>query len=68
MDDRETVKNKLRDKRVYLSDGVPIDKAAIIAECGRVMKVVDSNTMSEDALILVDTASLHKNDPLASPR
>jgi hypothetical protein len=68
MDDREIAKNKLRDKRVYPTNGMQIGKTMPVAECGRVVKAAHSNAMPENALMLVDAMCLHKNDPLAPPR
>ena len=68
MDDREITENKLRDKRIYPAEGVQIDGTTPAAECGRIIRTADSNAMTEDALMLVDTVCIHKNDPLAPPR
>ncbi len=67
MKDRNQVKEQLSGKRVYSSDGVPIGKAMLIAECGRVMAVEDTSDIPPDVLQLVDTVCINRNDPL-NPR
>jgi hypothetical protein len=53
---------KLREKRIFRSDGVPNGKAVLLAECGRVMAVLDLNDLPDDALALTDTVCLNSED------
>lgn len=67
MNDCSRINAQLRDKRVYASDGVPIGKAMLIAECGRVMAVEDITDLPSDLLNLVDTVCVNRDDPM-NPR
>lgn len=64
MDQRSRIAEQLRGKLVYASDGVPIGKAMLLAECGRVMAVEDITDMSPQLLQLVDTVCVNRDDPL----
>ncbi len=65
------IPEKLRDKRVYISDGVPKGKIILLAECGRVMAIVDIADPPDDLIMLTDTVCIHyedaRNDEAASP-
>lgn len=67
MDDRDRIAEQLRDKRVYASDGVPVGKAMLLAECGRVMDGVDIADIPADRLQLADSVCVNRDDPL-NPR
>lgn len=67
MTSRSRVKEQLEGKRVHSSDGVPIGKAILVAECGRVMAVEDITDLPPDLLRLVDTVCINREDPL-NPR
>ena len=56
---------KLRDKRIFRSDGVPNGTAVLLAECGRVMAVLDLKDLPDDALALTDTVCLNHEDAAA---
>lgn len=64
MNQRNRIAEQLRGKFVYASDGVPVGKAMLLAECGRVMAVEDITDMSPQLLQLVDTVCVNRNDPL----
>ncbi len=64
MTDRSHIEEQLRGKLVYASDGVPLGKAMLLAECGRVMAVEDITDLSPDLLKLVDTVCVNRDDPL----
>lgn len=57
-----SVAEKLSDKRVFVSSGVPAGKAMLLAECGRVMAVVPLEDLPEDQLLLTDTVCLSHMD------
>ncbi len=65
MDDAARIADKLRDKNVYATDGVPVGKIMFLAECGRVMEVADIADMPLDRLQLADTVCVNRADPLA---
>lgn len=65
MDDASQIADKLRDKNVYATDGVPVGKIMFLAECGRVMDVVDITEIPLDRLQLADTVCVNRADPLA---
>lgn len=65
MDDAAKIADKLRNKRVYASDGVPVGKVMLLAECGRVMDVIDITDIPDDRLQLADTVCVNRDDPLA---
>ena len=67
MDDRDRIAKQLSDKRVYATDGVPVGKAMLLAECGRVMDVVDVTAIPADRLQLADVVCVNRADPL-NPR
>ncbi len=64
MDQHSRIAEQLRGKLVYASDGVPLGKAMLLAECGRVMAVEDITDMSPQLLQLVDTVCVNRDDPL----
>lgn len=65
MDDASQIADKLRDKKVFATDGVPVGKVMFLAECGRVMDVVDIADMPHDRLQLVDMVCVNRADPMA---
>ena len=64
MDQRSRIAEQLRGKLVYASDGFPVGKAMLLAECGRVMAMEDITDMSPQLLQLVDTVCVNRDDPL----
>lgn len=67
MNDRSRIAEQLRGKRIHASDGAPVGKAMLFAECGRVMAAEDITDLPSDLRRLVDTVCVHRDDPL-SPR
>ncbi len=65
MDDASQIADKLRGKKVYASDGVPVGKAMLLAECGRVMDVNDITDIPDEQLQLVDAVCVNRDNPLA---
>lgn len=56
------ISEKFSDKRVFVSDGVEPGTAALVAECGRVMAIVDLDDLPDDLLALTDTVCLNYAD------
>lgn len=56
------ISETLKEKRVFVSDGVLPGRAVLLAECGRVMAVVDLTELPDDLLALTDTVCVNYVD------
>jgi len=56
------IERLLRDKRVFVSNGVPAGRATLVGERGRVMAVVGIAELTEYLLALTDTVRLNYSD------